>query len=131
MAHNKYSLAPGTVIAVWVGPIQHVGVVSDRMHGSHPNVISNSHRAGRVIEEPLPVFAGGRPVNVVGYLGNLSPQKVLQRARSRIGETWDLFWNCEHFVKWAHGLRPRSPQLVAGVILMCAFAVLLVAGGKK
>ena len=70
-------------------------------------------------------------MNVIGYLGNLSPQQVLQRARSRIGETWNLFWNCEHFVKWAHGLRPRSPQLVAGLILMCVFTGFLVAGGKK
>ena len=131
MAHNKYSLAPGTVIAVWVGFIRHVGIVTDRTYGAHPSVISNSHRAGGVIEEPLPVFSSGQDVDVVGYPGSLPPQQVLQKARSRIGETWDLFWNCEHFVKWAHGLRPRSPQLVAGAILMCAFAVFLVAGGKK
>lgn len=132
MAHNKYNLAPGTVIAVWVGFIRHVGIVTDRMYGAYLGVISNSYRAGRVAEEPLPVFAGGRSVNVIGYLSDLPPQQVLRRARSRIGEAWDLpNWNCEHFVRWAHGLQPRSPQLVAGVVLICAFAVLVVASGKK
>lgn len=126
-----HSLVAGTVIAVQVGPIKHVGIVTDRTYGAHPSVISNSHRAGGVIEEPLPVFSSGQHVDVVGYPGSLPPQQVLQKARSRIGETWDLFWNCEHFVRWVHGLRPRSPQLIAGVILMYAFAVLLVAGGKK
>lgn len=132
MEHNRLTLSPGTVIAVWIGPIQHVGVVSDRMYGLHSSVISNSHRAGRVIEEPLPVFAGGRPVHVVGYLGNLSPQQVLQRARSRIGEAWDLLrWNCEHFVRWAHDTRPYSPQLITGAALLAAIALLVASGNKK
>ncbi len=111
-------LLPGTVVAVSVGPVDHVGILTDRQIDGLPTVISNSLRAAGVAEESLLTFGSGKQVRVIGFPGNLSPREVLQRARSRIGKPWSLLkWNCEHFVHWAHGLKPTSPQLAVAVAL--------------
>lgn len=125
-------ILPGTVLAVAVGPIEHVGIVTDQTRDGFPTVISNSHRAGRVVEEPLPTFVSGGEPRIVGYLGKLSPVEVLRRARSLIGTKWKLLsWNCEHFVRWAHGLKPTSPQLVISIGLILVAAAVVVVAGKK
>jgi hypothetical protein len=50
-----------------------------------------------------------------------------------VGTRWDLFWfNCEHFVRLAHGLEPQSPQLQGGVALAALFGfVSLVSLGSR
>lgn len=114
---------PGTVVAVNVGPITHVGVVTDKIVDGLPTVISNSMRAGGVAEEPLGLFANGGQVWLLGYIGRLSPHEVIERARSQIGKQWNLFWNCEHLVRWVHGLKPESPQLVMGAALVATLSL--------
>ena len=97
-------------IDVW-GVVQHVGIVSDV-----GTVISNSMRHNGVVEQSFEEFSGGKAVRYVGYPGALSPQEVVFRARSRLGESWALLgWNCEHFAHWAHGLEPKSPQAVGAI----------------
>lgn len=105
-------------MSVAVGPVNHKGIISDRHLDGRPMVISNSKRAGRVCEESWDAFCAGEPVQVVGYLGVLAPELVLERARSVLGKGWNLFsFNCEHLVSYAHGLEPRSPQLASGMLI--------------
>lgn len=113
------ALVPGTVIAVDLGPIRHVGIITDRTIHGWPMVISASKRTGCVTEESVHEFANGRKVHILDIVGNLPWKEVLRRARSQIGRRWDLFLgNCEHFVRWSHGLKPTSPQLWAGIALV-------------
>jgi lecithin:retinol acyltransferase len=92
--------------------IRHFGIVSEIFHRDAPNVISLPNAKGGVVEETWEEFAGGNPVRIDGYLGDLEPQVVIDRARSCIGRVpWTFSFNCEHFVSWCHGLDPRSPQL--------------------
>lgn len=111
-------LIPGTVIGVRVGIATHVGIVTDRTDiNGVPMVISNSHRAGCVAEEPLRVFQGIFQLVPVAQPAIVPSWQVIERARQKLGARWDLFsWNCEHFVHWAFGQEPRSPQLQALVI---------------
>lgn len=115
-------LPPATVVGYWLTvsgvAIFHVGLVSDRRsYFGLPHVISASKRTGYVVEEPWEEFAQGATVEVCDIRGNLSAQDVLGRARQKIGHEWRLVVaNCEHFVRWAHGLPVTSPQLQAGVV---------------
>lgn len=121
-------LMPGTVISVDMGLYDHIGIVTDQYVNGVPAVISNSLKNGGVSEESLADFTGGHLVSTVGYLGNLPVRQVLQRARSKIGTKWDLLlWNCEHFVRWAHGLNPASPQVRRGFMLLAGIAALIYA----
>ncbi|MFA6309973.1 MAG: lecithin retinol acyltransferase family protein [Sterolibacterium sp.] len=119
------TLAPGYTIGVQVGPITHVGIVSDKYVNGVPMVISNSRRTGGVAEEPLNIFQGGYAlVDVAQATASMPVWQVLLRARSMIGSRWNLFsWNCEHFVNWAYGFEAKSRQLdqasaFAGVALL-------------
>lgn len=120
---------PGSVVGVRVGLITHVGIVTDRLADGQPMVISNSMRSGRVEEEPWYVFQGPFPLVSITRPANLPAWQVLSRARQKLGTRWNLFsWNCEHFVAWAFGQQPNSPQLRAGVI--SGLAALVMLGGK-
>ncbi len=129
MALKALQLQPGSVVAipVWPGvsflPFRHLGIVTDTNWISGPRIISCSLRQGGVTEESVEEFSNGAPVTVVAYPGNLHPDEVIARARSRLGTPWNLFtFNCEHFVNWAHGLKPESPQLqAAAVVFVLAF----------
>src|SRR6185437_842991 len=93
-------LIPGTVVSVpFLGIFRHRGIVSDRCHDGKPMVISNAASAGGVTEEPWDTFAAGGEVAVEGYPSALPPCAVVQRARGRIGSSYQLFnWNCEHLI---------------------------------
>lgn len=112
MNEIEMNLIPGTIVQIDFGFYQHPGIVSDRTMNSMPMVISNSFRKRGVFEEPWEDFTNGKEVEIKGYPGNLSPHEVLNRARSKIGTRWNIFfWNCEHFIRWSHGLKSRSPQI--------------------
>ena len=105
-------LTPGMIVQIDFGFYHHPGIVSDQTINSMPMVISNSYRKRGVFEESWDEFSDGRKVETLGYPGDLSADEVLLRARSKIGTRWNLFtWNCEHFINWSHGLKPRSPQV--------------------
>jgi hypothetical protein len=119
-------MRPGDVVGVRVhvegiGVLLHVGLVSDR-HGvdGYPAVLHASKFVGRVEETTMSTFVvravAGARLQRLGYPGRLPPSLVLERARSRIGERYDLLVaNCEHYVAWCHGLAPSSPQLRAAL----------------
>ena len=98
---------PGDVVCVRVnGFIQHEGIMTET-----GRVISNSRRLGCVCEESTRAFAGGRKIELVGRLSNMSPERVLSNARARIGRAYSAYnYNCQHFVRDCYGLGLRSPQ---------------------
>lgn len=111
-------LQPGTIVSVGVGPLTHFGIVSDQGGPDFPHIISCSRRTGQVAEETAADFANGGTIKVHNYPSQLNPFQVIQRARSKLGTKYDLFkWNCEHFVRWVHSLKPESPQLQAAMVL--------------
>lgn len=129
MPHNaieKFSKAQrpvwpeaGTVVSIPIALFyRHKGIVSDRWYGGKPMIISNSARSGGVHEEFWDVFAEGGAVTVDGYPGGLPNFEVLSRAKSLVSSQYDLLrWNCEHFVAYAHGLKPMSPQVAVTVAI--------------
>jgi hypothetical protein len=121
------SCLPGSVVSIWIFPwFRHRGIVSDRVFGHKPLIISNSARVGGFAEEPWDIFAAGQTVDIDGYPSNLLPFEVLRRARSTTGKKYHLLnWNCEHLTRYAHGLKPESQQVATTVILA---TIVLIAG---
>jgi len=111
------NLNPGDVVSVMIGLIEHFGIVSDRQIDGMLSIISNSRRTGQVAEEAANAFAAGKTIKVYGYPSTLMPATVIARARSQLGKPYSLAtWNCEHFIRWAHGSKVVSPQLQVAVI---------------
>jgi HRAS-like suppressor 3 len=84
-------------------------------HGKvvHYAGLSRSWRPGLVEEVTISEFAFGHPVRIVDHSGSrYSPQEIVQRARSRLGEdNYNLLTNnCGHFCNWCIDDRPGNPQ---------------------
>ncbi len=113
---------PGRVVGVpirlgHVLPILHVGILSTRTDPrGYPLVCHASRRYGETVESTLDDFlydASGR-LRLLGYPGPLTPDRVVRRAQSALGVAYDVRRrNCEHYVLFAHGLAPWSPQWVS------------------
>lgn len=119
----------GTVIRVNTGLYSHVGLLGDRFINGERSVLSFSAEAKGFVEEPFSAFSGGRPVVCDGYLGDLPPEGVMWRARQKAGQPYSwLDFNCEHFVRYAHGVPMESPQLqqvgaIVGILGLAFFAL--------
>lgn len=123
-----HEFTPGTIVRVWVGPIRHYGIISDRFMDGERMIISSSNRTGEVAEESRQTFSQGGKIDQVEYPSNLPPSQVIARARSALGSKWKLFTaNCEHFVYWVHGQPPRSPQLAIAISLVVLTGLALIA----
>lgn len=125
MKHISETAPPGTVVSVSRGLYRHVGLLSEVRPGSPRTVLSlNPAFPRQVREEPLHAFARGMPVNIEDLGGILPSSEVLRRARSGLHPTysWTAF-NCEHFVRFAHGLAQESPQLTRLAVLGSLAAV--------
>ena len=127
--HYIWSLPIGAVVRVSHGWYDHVGLMGDNICRGERTVVSFSARAGGFTEEPFSAFASGQQVAIDGYPGALPPQSVMQRACLKQGRSysWTEF-NCEHFVRYAHGVPIESPQLrqwasLGGVLGCVAFAL--------
>lgn len=102
----------GTVVRVRLGLYDHVAMLGDRAIGGERSVVACSAQAGGFVEQPFSAFARGQAVVIEGYLGSLPPAVVMQRARMKRGQAYSLSdFNCEHFVRYAHGVLVESPQL--------------------
>lgn len=121
---TRLQFAPGAVLAVrapilgGLGAVDHVGIASDAVNWDGEQLVINaSKRTGCVLEEPISTFSQNEEVREVAIWGSLDGAEVVYRARQRMGEEWRLMRsNCEHFVRWAHGLYEESPQ-VAGALM--------------
>lgn len=115
---------PGTVVSTSRLLYRHVGIITDRILDGQPTVISNSSRRGMVVEESMKEFLNGGDFRIDGYFGSLPSDVVLYRARAKLGSGYSVLgWNCEHFARDAHGLKPESPQLTVAVSLSLLFLV--------
>lgn len=117
---------PGSVVAIQLPFYRHFGIVTDRFWQGERTVISNSWKAGGVVEQPIAEFCDGLSIMDVTYPGLLTAQIVVRRATSRLGEKYSLLtWNCEHLFRFAHGLTPSSPQI--GAMLLAGLTFILLA----
>jgi len=80
-------------------------------------LISATKRNRTVQEEPWHVVTGGKETYVAEITANYPVSEVIDNARSQIGQwTYSITdRNCEHFVKWASGLKVSSTQVKAGI----------------
>ena len=119
---------PGTVVRVNQGFYDHVAILGEYRTYGDRNVLAFSAQSRGFIEHPFSDFAGGRAVTVDGYLGNLPAEVVLHRARSMQGREYSLIaFNCEHFVRYAHGVEITSPQVWLWALLGSAGGILALA----
>lgn len=101
-------------VATEVGLVSHKGVMSDGVGPDGlPTVIHNAKLFGYIVESSMTEFClrAQGPVCAEGYPSVLSPEDVLARARSQMGQPWRVWFNCEHFARWAHDQPVESPQL--------------------
>lgn len=109
---NTWGPPAGTVIRVRHGLYDHVAMLGDHAVGGERAIVAFSAQAGGFVEQPFSAFARGQDVAIEGYLGSLPPAVVMQRARMKRGQVYSLAdFNCEHFVRYAHGVPVESPQL--------------------
>lgn len=126
---NIWALPTGTVVRADHGFFSHVALLGDGTLFGERVVVEFSAAAGGFAELPFSEFSKGRLVTIDGYLGTLSPAEVMQRASLKRGQAYLLFdFNCEHFVRYAHGLLIESPQIrqwtvLGSIIAFLAFAV--------
>lgn len=122
---DVWALPAGTVIRVRHGFYDHVAMLSDRTADGERGVVAFSAQAGGFVEQPFSAYACGRAVVIEGYLGSLPPAVVMRRARMKQGKVYSLpDFNCEHFVRYAHGIPVESPQLRQWAFLGCLVGVL-------
>lgn len=127
---------PGDVVVTNFGIYQHWSLVTDRVcELGNYMLISATKRNGTVREEPWHIVTGGKETYVARVETVRPVQEVLANARSQIGQ-WAYSVtdsNCEHFVKWASGLKMSSSQVKAGVAGSVAgvFAVATISENPK
>jgi hypothetical protein len=112
-------LSPGTVIEVCYPIFKHYAIVSDQFVDGHPTLISLSRRTNAVTEESWQQVTQGRRINVSAIHGQLPGHVVVANARACMSAR-DLHWNlltfnCEHFVRFVHGLPVESNQVQSAV----------------
>lgn len=111
-------LSVGDVIHINRNLYHHVAVVSDHFIGGEAALISISGQPGHIFEQRFSQLVQNDPWSNKGYLGSLPPYEVIQRARQMEHQPYSLgTWNCEHFVRVAHGLPAESPQVQQGIAI--------------
>ncbi|MGN7503704.1 MAG: hypothetical protein ACTHPO_12050 [Alphaproteobacteria bacterium] len=108
------------------GIITHPGIIV--IQGNKLMVIHNTPFSGGVVLSTLSEYSNGHDVIVSKkYTPSLPPFQIAANARSAIGQKWLLFFNCQHFVTWAAGHKPNSPDLNMAYFLgfgaLCLLAI--------
>ncbi|MBI2241010.1 MAG: lecithin retinol acyltransferase family protein [Magnetospirillum gryphiswaldense] len=87
-------------------------------------VVHASKKHNRVIEESLENFSEGAPCRMASFQSNLSPNETIQRARSKIGNSYDLISkNCEHLVRYCCGHGSFSVQIITTIIVAITYFI--------
>jgi hypothetical protein len=92
----------------------HHGVYVGHGQVVHYSGLSGFWQCGPVEEVPLARFVNGHRVRVVDHVeSQYSPDEIVRRARSRLGENdYRLLTNnCEHFCNWCLSGVSRSAQV--------------------
>ena len=111
---HQGSLAPGTHLVTSRRGYMHHGIYVGRGMVVHYAGLSRFLRSGPVEEVMMSRFSTGRPVRTVQYSESKhSPQEIVRRARSRLGENdYEVLRNnCEHFCNWCISGRSHSTQV--------------------
>jgi hypothetical protein len=122
-------LAPGTHLVTSRRGYTHHGIYVGRGMVVHYAGLSGFLRSGPVEEVTTSRFSMGRPVRIIEYAeSKYSPQEIVRRARSRLGENdyQVLRNNCEHFCNWCISGRSHSTQvesILASILRALATAV--------
>jgi Lecithin retinol acyltransferase len=106
--------APGTHMVTSRRGYMHHGIYVGRGMVVHYTGLSRFLHSGPVEEVTVSQFSMGRAVRVIEHgEPRYSPQEIVLRARSRLGENeyHALRNNCEHFCNWCISGRSRSPQV--------------------
>lgn len=126
---NFSNLPAGTEVSIDCGFYRHVGILGDQFINGERSVLAFSSKGRGFVEQTLSDFSDNRRVIVGRYLGKLLPHEVIARARLWQGLPYALFSrNCEHFVRYAHGLIPESPQ--AAVLAVLGVIAVITAASK-
>ncbi len=114
----------------WLIIFTHVGLKISLPNGTTV-VYANAPGRG-VVRQSLAEFNAGRCVTCTP-INAADPYAVLARAEHALGTAYDLLsWNCEHFVNWALGVAPISPQLrAAGAGLLAGLLVTQLSDSKR
>lgn len=121
MIRQGFYGAAGDAVSTGSGLFRHWGI-----HTLAGTVIANSRKHGRVVEYSLEEFSEGKDVFTHGRFGNLGPMEIESRARSQLGRRYDLLsFNCEHFVRYAHGVPPVSKQVLGAIALAIGAALVI------
>jgi hypothetical protein len=107
-------LAIGTHLVTSRRGYTHHGIYVGRGMVVHYAGLSRFLRSGPIEEVTIRRFSTGRTVRIARYTESIfSPNEIVQRARSRIGENQYhvLRNNCEHFCHWCMTGRSRSRQV--------------------
>lgn len=119
------ALSTGTILRVSHGWYDHVGLLGEHPTMGERCVLAFSYQAGGFVEQGYSEFARGRVVTVDGYFGILPPETVMRRARWKQGQPYSwTYFNCEHFVRYAHGAPIESPQLRQWTLVLGILGVL-------
>lgn len=108
------NLAPGTHLVTSRCGYMHHGIYVGRGMVVHYPGLSGFLRSGPVEEVTMFRFSMGRAVWIIEYSeSKYSPQEIVLRARSRLGENeyQVLRNNCEHFCNWCISGRSSSTQV--------------------
>jgi hypothetical protein len=92
----------------------HHGVYAGGGRVVHYSGLSGFWQCGPVEEVSLSEFVGGHSVRIVDHVqSQYSPEEIVRRARSRLGENdYRLLTNnCEHFCNWCISGISRSAQV--------------------
>jgi len=107
-------LALGTHLVTSRRGYTHHGIYVGRGMVVHYAGLSRFLHSGPVEEVTISRFSMGRAVRIIEYCESAySPQEIVLRARSRLGENayHVLRNNCEHFCNWCISGRSRSRQV--------------------
>ncbi len=100
----------GTVLKVNYGYL-HYGIVDE-----FNQVIHNSKKHFKVVSESFEKFSEGKKVKI-SKITSQDQFLAIEKARKNIGQPYDLFRsNCEHFVRFCHGLKVESQQVWVAVL---------------
>ncbi len=114
---QKTNIHTGDIVVSNFGVYQHWSIVSDTFcENGFPMLISATKRTGTVKEETWDIVTQGKHTYPAKVNYDRPVTEVLELARSKIG-SWNYSVsdrNCEHFAKWATGLKVSSTQIVAG-----------------
>lgn len=95
-------------------------------------IVSSISSSEGSYEELLADMLAGQPLEDIRNPDVLPDWLVLQRAAEVACRPYNwVSWNCQHFVRYAHGLKVRSPGVeTIGLLALGAAAIAVVASAK-